>query len=491
MLKIYNSLTNKKEVFRPRKSKRVNMFVCGITPYDSPHIGNFRAAIVYDLLARYLRFAGYDIFYLQNITDIDDKIIRAAKEKNKGWKEIGDYYFKEYLAIGKKLNITSVTKYAKATAHIKEIIAQIETLIKKGYGYEKNGSVYFEVSKFKNYGKLSRQNLKKLYTGARLEKDPDKKHPYDFVLWKVRESLGRETSKYEPAWKSPWGLGRPGWHIEDTAISEHYFGPQYDIHGGAVELKFPHHEAEVAQQESASGRTPFVKYWAHCGILFINGEKMSKSLGNFIAGKEMVEKYDPDYFRFMIVSAHYRSPIDYSEKLIHQAKTNLENIRNFARELKKIKQKTGAPFDAAAFKKQFLQAMDDDFNTPRALAVTFKMMRRANALLARPVRKKSLQATKVAPDGAAFSNGGRGKLSAVSAKEIISFFKNAEGIFGVSFTKTKTVGIPAHIRELAKEREKLRKEKKWAEADALRGQIKKNGYEIKDLESGYEITLIV
>ena len=429
------------------------MFVCGITPYDSPHIGNFRAAIVYDLIARYLRFAEYNVFYLQNVTDIDDKIIKAAKEKNMNWKEIGDYYFKEYLAIGKKLNITSVTKYAKATAHIKEIIAQIETLIKKGYAYEKNGSVYFEVSKFKNYGNLSRQNLKKLYTGARLEEDQNKKHAYDFVLWKAKKDG-------EPFWPSPWGNGRPGWHIEDTAISEHYFGPQYDLHGGAVELKFPHHEAEVAQQESASGKKPFVKYWAHCGILLINGKKMSKSLGNFIAGKEMVEKYDPDYFRFMIVSAHYRSPIDYSEKLIHQAKTNLENIRNFARELKKIKQKTGAPFDIATFKKQFSQAMDDDFNTPKSLAVIFKTMRQANTLMS------------------------RGKLSTASAKEIISFLKNAEAIFGVSFTKIKTGKIPPHIKELAEKRELFRKEKRWAEADAIREQIQKERYEIKDSGKG-------
>src|SRR3989338_6625837 len=456
MLKIYNSLTNKKEIFKPRQSGKVNMFVCGITPYDSPHIGNFRATIVYDLIARYLRFAKYNVFYLQNVTDIDDKIIKSAKARDKSWKEIGDYYFKEYLAVGKKLNIASVTKYAMATSHIKEIIAQIETLIKKGYGYEKNGSVYFEVSKFKNYGKLSRQNLKKLHIGSRMEEDQNKKHAYDFVLWKAKKDG-------EPFWPSPWGNGRPGWHIEDTAISEHYFGPQYDLHGGAVELKFPHHEAEVAQQESASGKKPFVKYWAHCGILLINGKKMSKSLGNFIAGKEMIEKYDPDYFRFMIVSAHYRSPIDYSEKLIHQAKTNLESIRNFARELKKIKQKTGAPFDIADFKKQLSQAMDDDFNTPKALAVIFKMMRQANALSA------------------------RGKLSTNAAKEIISFFKNAEAIFGVSFIKIKTAEIPPRIKELAEKRELFRREKRWAEADAIREQIQKEGYEIKDLERGYKI----
>ena len=443
------------------------MFVCGITPYDSPHIGNFRAAIVYDLLARYLRFTGYDVFYLQNVTDIDDKIIKSAKAQDKSWKEIGDYYFKEYRTVGKKLDVKSVTKYAMATSHIKEIVAQIETLIKKGYGYEKNGSVYFEVGKFKNYGKLSRQNLAKLHIGARLEEDPDKKHPYDFVLWKARTDSPAGEEKYEPAWNSPWGLGRPGWHIEDTAISEHYFGPQYDLHGGAVELKFPHHEAEIAQQESASGKTPFVKYWAHCGILLINGEKMSKSVGNFITGEEMAEKYDPDYFRFMIVSAHYRSPIDYSEKLIRQAKTNLESIRNFAQELKKIKQKTGAPFDVSALKKQFSQAMDDDFNTPKALAVIFKILRQANTLSA------------------------SGKFSAVSAKEIISFLKNAEKIFGVSFAKIKTVDTPDHIKELAEKREELRKEKRWAEADILRGQIQKEGYEIKDSESGYEITIIV
>ena len=306
MLKIYNSLTDKKEIFKPRKDKQVDMFVCGITPYDCPHIGNFRVAINYDVRARYLRSRGYKVFYLQNITDIDDKIIKAAREKNMPWQKIAEHYFKEHIEVSKRLNIKSISKYAKATRHMKEIICQIQTLMKKGCAYEKNGSVYFEVGKFKDYGKLSRQNLAKLHKSTRLEEDANKKHPYDFVLWKA-------VKQNEPSWRSPWGLGRPGWHIEDTAISEHYFGTQYDIHGGATELKFPHHEAEIAQAESSSGKKPFVKYWPHAGLLMVNGEKMSKSLGNFITGKEMVEKYGADNFRFMIISSHYRSIINYAE----------------------------------------------------------------------------------------------------------------------------------------------------------------------------------
>ncbi len=462
MLKLYNSLTKKKEVFKPRKGKRVQMFVCGITPYDSPHIGNFRVFIVYDMMARYLRHKGYDVFYLQNVTDIDDKIIAVAQKADVGWKKIADKYFAEFLDVCKKLNIKSVNTYAKATDSMKEIIRQIETLIKKGYAYEQNGSVYFEVKKFKNYGKLSGQNLAKLHTSERLQEDVNKKHPYDFVLWKGRaKSLGRATSKCEPSWKSPWGDGRPGWHIEDTAISERYFGSQYDIHGGAVELKFPHHEAEIAQQESASGKKPMVKYWVHSGILMINGEKMSKSLGNFISGKEMLSRHSPDDFRFMILSAHYRSPIDYSEKLIIQARAALSSLREFAQELKKIKSKTGAVFSTASYAKKFFARMDDDFNTPSGIAIIFTLLRDARAT---------------------------GALSTLSARSVIAFLKATEEIFGVSFTKMQKCIIPQHVKELARKRKELRTAGKWTEADMIRDQIDQEGYAIKDTGKGYEIT---
>ena len=457
MLKIYNSLNNKKEIFRPRKSKQADMFVCGITPYDSPHIGNFRVAINYDVMARYLRHCGYNVFYLQNVTDIDDKIIKASREKNIPWQELTEYYFKEHLEVSRRLNIKSISKYAKATKHIKEIIAQIKTLMKKGCAYEKNGNVYFEVGKFKDYGKLSRQNLAKLHKSTRLEEDANKKHPYDFVLWKA-------AKQDEPFWRSPWGDGRPGWHIEDTAITERFFGAQYDIHGGATELKFPHHEAEIAQAESSSGKKPFVKYWPHAGLLMVNGEKMSKSLGNFITGKEMVEKYGADNFRFMIISSHYRSIINYTENSIAQAKINLSKIRNGADMIKKMKNKTGKNISVGKFEKKFTLAMDDDFNTPAAISAIFEMMNYFNQLNPKI------------------------EISVESAKKALAFLKKAENIFGVSFTASRVAKIPEHIIKLAREREKRRQENNWAEADKIREEMLQEGYAIKDLKKGFEIT---
>lgn len=460
MLKVFNSRTKKKEIFKPRKGKRVQMFVCGITPYNSAHIGNIKTYINYDVIARYLRARKYTVFYLQNVTDIDDKIINAAKAQDKNWKEIPDLYFSEFLEVGKKLHIDQVSKYAKATEFMPEIIAQVARLIQKGYAYEKNGSVYFEVKKFKDYGKLSGQNLAKLHKSTRLEKDENKKHPYDFVLWKARTET---NEKYEPAWDSPWGKGRPGWHIEDTAISEHFFGPQYDLHGGAGELKFPHHEAEIAQQESASGKKPFVKYWAHTGVVTVNGAKMSKSLGNFITGKEMVGAHDPDVFRFMVVSRHYRSPLPYSEKLLTQAKRNLETMRDFARRLKQIKVRTGASLNTASYQKQFIARMDDDFNTPSALAVVFTLMRKANTLIKQE------------------------KLSAKEAKQALAFLKEIENIIGVPLTNTISTPIPQTVTVLAQERNLLRTQGKWAEADALRARILELGYLVKDTKDGFEI----
>lgn len=436
------------------------MFVCGITPYNSAHIGNMKTYINYDIIARYLRARGYAVFYLQNVTDIEDKIVTAAKTENVGWEEISDRYFSEFLEVGKKLNITQVSRYAKATDFIPEIIAQVQRLIDKGYAYEKNGSVYFEVRKFKNYGKLSGQNLAKLHKSTRLEKDENKKHPYDFVLWKARTET---DEKYEPSWQSPWGKGRPGWHIEDTAISEKFFGPQYDLHGGAGELKFPHHEAEIAQQESASGKKPFVKYWVHTGLVTVGGTKMSKSLGNFITGKEMTGRHDPDAFRFMVASRHYSSPLPYSEKLIAQATRDLATIRDFVRRLKTARQKNGEVFAIAGHAKRFFTAMDDDFNTPAAVAAVFTLMRAANPL----IEKKSLSAT--------------------SAKTMLLFIKDAERIIGVPLTNTISTRIPQAITALAQERNTLRKQGKWADADMVRARIFEQGYTIKDTKDGFEI----
>jgi cysteinyl-tRNA synthetase len=460
-LKIYNTLSRKKEEFIPMKKNRVHMFVCGITPYDSPHIGNLRSFLNYDLIARYLRFLGYDLFYLQNITDIDDKIIKRAKEKDITFKKLSNEYFKELKEILKKLNINSVDKYAKATAHIPDIIKQIQTLLKKGYAYQNDGTVFFDVTKFKDYGKLSGQNLKKLQRAERnIEEDENKKHPYDFALWKAKK-IG------EPFWRSPFGPGRPGWHIEDTAITEHYFGKQYDIHGGGMDLIFPHHECEIAQQEAASGKKPFVRYWMHSGFINVNGEKMSKSLGNFVTAKEITEKFNPETIRFALLSIHYRSPADFSENMLMQAKNTVQKISDFSYRLKYAKTKDlKEDKKIKKFVEKFFLEMNNDFNTPQALASLFELIKYSNYLM-----DKNL-------------------LSKPDKKDISLFFKNFEKIFGIkidSNTKTKTT---KDIEKLLKSRENFRKNKQWQEADKIRDMLLTRGYVIEDTPEGQKIKFI-
>ncbi|MBI3671817.1 cysteine--tRNA ligase [Candidatus Azambacteria bacterium] len=456
-MKIYDTLTKKKKVFTPRNKKEATMFVCGITPYDSPHIGNLRTFLNHDLIANYLRYKGYNLRYIQNITDIDDKIIKRAKEKNIGWKELGDIYFKELQNILKALDIKSVNKYAKATDYIKEIIKQVETLMKKGYAYEKNGTVFFDVLKFKEYGKLSGQNLKKLQRAERTEEDKDKKHPYDFALWKA-------AKPGEPAWDSPFGKGRPGWHIEDTAITEHFFGTQYDIHGGGMDLIFPHHECEIAQQEATSGKKPFVKYWMHSGFVNVDGEKMSKSFGNFVTAKELLAKAAPETIRFMMLSVHYRSPIDYSDKLKDQAKSSLKTLSDFTQRLKTLKpQKIKNDKNIASIIKEFFENMDDDFNTPKAIASIFKITNHINA---------------------------KNEISADDKKAVIKLFKDFERIFKINVLNKKNEETPEEILNLAQKREELRKNKEWQKADETRAEMERLGYKVEDSKEGPKISKI-
>ncbi len=460
-LKIYNTLTRKKEKFTPMKKNKVQMFVCGITPYDSPHIGNLRSFLNYDLIARYLRFKAYDLFYLQNITDIDDKIIKRAKEKNITFKKLSSQYFKELKEILKKLNINSVDKYAKATTHMPDIIKQIQVLLKKGYAYQNNKTVFFDIRKFKDYGKLSGQNIKKLKKAEReIKEDANKKHPYDFVLWKAKKSG-------EPSWKSPFGPGRPGWHIEDTAITEHYFGKQYDIHGGGMDLIFPHHECEIAQQEAASGKKPFVKYWMHSGFINVNGEKMSKSLGNFVTAKEITNKFNPETIRFAMHSIHYRSPANFSENILKQAKSTLEKISDFSYRLKYAKtQNKKEDKKIKKFIEKFFLAMDDDFNTPKALAVLFELINYANYLIDKKLLSKS------------------------DKKNISLFFKDFEKIFGMKINSNPKIKTPKDIEKLLKSRENFRKNKQWKEADKIRDTLLKRGYTISDTPDGQKIEAI-
>ena len=318
---VYNTLTRKKQEFAPIHGNRVNMFVCGPTVYDYSHLGHARTYIVFDVIVRYLRYKGYSVFYLMNITDIDDRMIQRANESKISVKELADKFIKAFDEDMKRLHVNSVNLYAKATEHVDEIINQIKVLIEKGFAYEVDGDIYFEIRKFKDFGKLSHQSIDELKAGARIEIDKKKKNPEDFALWKSQKPN-------EPFWPSPWGNGRPGWHIEDTAITATYFGNRYDLHGGAIDLIFPHHESEISIAETVTGESPFVKYWVHSGFLTVNKEKMSKSLGNFFTIKEALKRYEPDVIRFFMLNALYRSPIDFSESGLKEAANAFERIKN-------------------------------------------------------------------------------------------------------------------------------------------------------------------
>ncbi|MBU2442517.1 MAG: cysteine--tRNA ligase, partial [Nanoarchaeota archaeon] len=325
-LKVFNTLTRKIEKFVPLKGKKVKMFVCGPTIYDYSHVGHAKTYVQFDIIAKYLRYKGFDVFYLQNITDIDDKIIKRANENNETSKKLAARFEEEYYEDMKSLGVDSIDKYARATDYIPQIIKQIKTLLEKGYAYETKDGVYFEIDKFSEYGKLSHQPLDQIQAGARVTINEEKKNPADFSLWK-KQKPG------EPFWDSPWGKGRPGWHIEDTAITETEFGPNYDLHGGGIDLIFPHHESEIAQMEAISGNKPFVKYWLHTAFLNIRKEKMAKSLGNFLTIRDMLSKWDKKTFRFFFASTHYRTAIDFSDENIEQAKKGLDRINEFIRKV--------------------------------------------------------------------------------------------------------------------------------------------------------------
>lgn len=392
MMKLYNTLTREKEIFKPIKENRVKMFVCGPTVYDHSHIGHARTYISFDMIARYLKYKGFSVFYLQNVTDIDDKILKRAKESSSDPQELARKFEEKYTEDMKVLGVENVNLYARATDHIPEIIQQIETLLSKGFAYETENGVYFDESKFSEFGKLSNRRIEDLNV-HRISPDSSKRNPGDFVLWKKKDD--------EPFWDSPWGSGRPGWHIEDTAISEEYFGPQYDIHGGGLDLIFPHHEAEIAQMESASGKKPMVRYWMHTGFLNVMGEKMSKSLGNFITIKDLLQEYSPEVFRFFVLSTHYRSPIDFSDEIVKQSQTSLNRIYKLLGILEELIQsdiETSTENDnywenrVQKTKETFLEAMDNDFNTPMALSILFDFIRDVNRdLNQHKISKKSLK----------------------------------------------------------------------------------------------------
>ena len=452
---LHDSLTNKPQKIAKTK-KEVKLFVCGPTVYDTMHIGHARTYIFFDTLVRFLRSEGYKIKYLQNITDVDDKIINRAKKLKKDPIKLAQAETKDYKDISKKLNITSVDKYVTASSVIKTIIDQIERLIEKGYAYETENGVYFRVKKFKNYGSLSHQDLEALRPGYRIEPDQNKEDTFDFALWK------KIKDKKEISWKSPWGNGRPGWHIEDTAISEKYFSLQYDLHGGGADLKFPHHEAEIAQAESLSGKKPFVKVWLHTGFLSVNGEKMSKSLNNFITVKDILKDYSPSILRFLVLSRHYRSSLDWKEDLLIQSVASLLSIKSFLTYLthKKEKGDIGKKVSSAikSFDKNFTSAMKDDVNTAKAISTIFEFLSAIENI--KNINKKE-------------------------AQDISKIIKDKLDILGI---KIQIKSIPKNIKELVQKREALRTVKDFKKADQIRGEIESLNYRVDDTEMGPVLT---
>ena len=465
MIKIYNTMTRKVEEFVPLKEKEVSMYVCGPTVYNYIHIGNARPAIVFDTVRRYFEYRGYKVKYVQNFTDVDDKIIKRANEEGVTSKEIARKYIEAYFEDTKKVNLKEEGMIRpRATEYIDEMQEIIKKLISEGYAYEVNGDVYFEVEKDKDdYGCLSHQDIGNLKAGARIEVNDIKKSPLDFALWK-------SAKPGEPSWDSPWGKGRPGWHIECSAMSSKLLGDVFDIHGGGQDLIFPHHENEIAQSRCSSHQE-YARYWMHNGYINVNGEKMSKSLGNFFLLREVLEHFEGRVIRFFVLGAHYRKPIDFSNNELEQAKSGLERIDNAVERLRE-KIKSGAMAggdDLSGLKdllketeERFIQAMDDDFNTAQGIGVIFELIKEIN---------KYTEVEKISEEG----------LKALQMA--YDYIENImENVFGVTLKSQENIGnLTADLVEFLLEiRRKARAEKNWALSDEIRDRLGEMGIKIKD-----------
>jgi len=473
MMKLFNTLSGKKETLQRPRTGPLHMFVCGPTVYDHAHIGHGRTYLVFDAFARYLRSRGFPLFYLQNITDIDDKIISRGRNRGIDPQKLAAEFERSYRSDMKKLGIISVNQYGRASAFIPEIVRQTQTLIRKGYAYEIPGSGwYFNIARFKEYGKLSRRTVLQAEDAiSRVDEASAKRNKGDFALWKyvsvperlrVKRNLSRILINSEPAWRTPLGWGRPGWHIEDTAITEHFFGPQYDLHGGADELKFPHHEAEIAQQEAASGRKPFVKIWMHTGLLLIGGAKMGKSLGNFITIRDFLAEHPPFLLRWLILLHHYRSPINYTAETLEQAKDSLASLAALLAKLsfveKHAAQAAGKTLslNQKKYERAFHAALEDDFNTPKAVAATFSF--------AETVQKNLWKIS---------------RSEAETAHKLITLFLGSLGLVIPAPSP-----LPQTVKRLLRHRELYRGNKQFMQADALRKKLHTLGYEVEDTPLG-------
>ena len=471
MLKVYNTLTKKKEEFKPQEPGKASMYVCGVTPYNYPHIGNARPFVTWDVIKRYLRKSGYEVKHIQNFTDMDDKIIKAANSEGVEWNVITDRYIKGYFESIDALNVQRADIYPKVTEHIPDIIAMVEKIIENGYGYVVDGDVYFSVESFPEYGKLSGRKLEDMQAGARVEVDTRKKNPMDFALWK-------SAKPGEPYWESPWGKGRPGWHIECSTMSLKYLGETFDFHGGGSDLIFPHHENEIAQSQCSCGNcNSFAQYWLHNGFITIDGEKMSKSLNNFFTVPEILEEYPGEVVRFFILRTHYRSPLDFDRDRIKEAHAGLQRLRNALELGESLSDRAGntdADVELAQMADKamadFCEAMDDDFNTALAIGYMFTLSKEIN-----------IYANNVINKGAAYDKG--------HFEHVMDVYRDMAKVIGI-FEGSLEMPVkegelsPEAIEALIAERAEAKKAKNWARADEIRDSLKEQGIILEDSAAG-------
>ncbi len=463
-MKIYNTLTRKKEEFVPIREGEASIYVCGPTVYNFFHIGNARPFVVFDTLRKYLEYRGYKVKFVQNFTDVDDKIINRAREEGIKAPEVSSKYIKEYFLDAAALNVRKADVHPQVSTHMNEIIEFVKTLIDKGVAYERDGDVYFSARKFPEYGKLSRQNIDDLESGARIAIGEIKEDPLDFALWKARKS------EDEIGWESPWGIGRPGWHIECSAMSKKHLGDTIDIHAGGQDLQFPHHENEIAQSECCNG-VPFAHYWMHNGYITIDNEKMSKSKGNFFTVRDILKEYSGEVIRFFLLSRHYRNPINFSDTLMEQARASLGRMENCKEQLEFLEKegKDGAMTAAEAeavegfdrYRQEFIKAMDDDLNTADGISAVFQLVTAINTAVNSETTKE------------------------FAAKAMETLMELAD-VLGLLQQKSEDA-LDEEVMKLVEERQEARKAKNFARADEIRDILKDKGITLKDTPQGVQI----
>ena len=475
-IKVYNTLTKCKEDFKPIKEGEAGIYVCGVTPYNHPHVGNARPFVTWDVIRRFLEHEGYNVTHVQNFTDVDDKIINTANQEGVQWYDISNRYIDSYYKVMDKLHVRRAHIYPRVSEHIPDIVATVQKLIDNGHAYVVDGDVYYKVQSFKYYGELSGRNLEDMQAGARVDVDDRKAHPMDFALWKA-------AKHGEPSWDSPWGKGRPGWHIECSTMSMKYLGETFDFHGGGSDLIFPHHENEIAQSEGCTGKHPFVHYWLHNGFITVNEEKMSKSLGNFFTVIDILKKFSPETLRFFIVETHYRSPLDFSDTRLKEAEKSLARLRNAREVLMELSKKiSGGPLqnslqlraEVIKLRDDFMNAMRDDFNTALAISYMFELAKKVNTY------KNELKDDK--PDG---------KLLDIMSKvfsemcSIIGILENEKQMVNNNEKKECDDGKEQALVQLIVDmRQEARKNKNFALADKLRDDLAKIGVVLQDTPDG-------